>query len=190
MSILGGGGSGPATQDPGLGKSNVEPLPVFLLKYGFTLGAEPTWPTTEGATVVDANGNTWTAIKAREAYGAATAVYDASIFEDTDRPEDATHFQYGVLTWLTGFNTGVRVEVSDFFKGPAPVFHMAEGMPNPIVVGDTYRVTVGCARTIGACKTFDNFRNYRGYNDMPTEDRALESPNYTQQGVQDEDSAS
>jgi hypothetical protein len=188
MSIGGGSsGGGPQGADPGAGRSRVEPLPVFTIKYGFTGGTEPTWPTTMGDMVVDSGGNTWRAIRARICFGSVTGVFNNATFEDISRVEDAGYFQYGTLTWLSGYNQGLSIEIRGFTLEPSPTFSLLEAMPYPIEEDDQFQVTMGCARTRTACKSFGNFRNHRGFPDMPTEEKALATPNYTQQGQQKEE---
>ena len=92
------------------------------------------------------------------------------------------YWRYGLLEWLTGANAGLRVEVRAYENGGG--FALLEQMPGEILIGDTYEVVAGCAKTRSACKAFDNIHNFRGFPDMPTEEKALATPNFTQNGKQ------
>lgn len=100
----------------------------------------------------------------------------------------AGFFKYGHLTWLTGKNAGLKCEVREHIVADgAAVFQLVEAMPYKVQVGDTYTVTRGCPKTRAACKERGNLNNYRGFPDMPTEDKALATPNFTSRGEQKKD---
>jgi uncharacterized phage protein (TIGR02218 family) len=170
---------------PGKGQSRVVQTPSFDMKWGRSGGAEPNWPTHENATVTDANGITWKAILARRTKGTVTGIFGRANFSATGLaayPDD--YFQYGVLTWLTGENAGLQIEVHAFKKLPSPNFELFEATPFAIQEGDTFEVLTGCPKTRTACKVrFNNMHNHRGFPDMPTEDQALATPNFSQQGT-------
>lgn len=154
---------------------------------GTTSGGEPAWPTAVGATVASGSA-AFTAFLARRQYGTVTGVYNRAVFSDTERTEPVFFFQYGELTWLSGENEGITVEVRSFAGTPYRQFILMEAMPYPIALGDAYTVTQGCPKTKVACKEFDNIMNMRGFPWMPTEDKALETPNFSSQGEEkDED---
>lgn len=183
---FGGGGSDPIDNyKPGKGQSRVVQTPAFNMKYGIAGAVEPTWVTTEGASFTDANGITWQAIRARRVRGTVTGVFGRANFSAeglSAYPDD--YFQYGVLTWLTGANEQLKIEVHAHKKLPAPNFELFEATPFVIEPGDTFEVVQGCPKTRVACKTkFNNHHNHRGFPDMPTEDKALATPNFSQQGV-------
>ena len=99
------------------------------------------------------------------------------------------YFQYGTLKWLNGANAGFVCDVRDSF-GPVeqaggatkPYVYTLEQAQNPIQIGDTFEMTVGCAKTRFACQYFNNIDNIRAFPDMPTEERALATPNMSSQG--------
>ena len=45
-----------------------------------------------------------------------------------------------------------------------------------------FQATVGCGKTRFACQNFNNLDNMRAFPDMPTEERALSTPNISNQG--------
>ena len=156
------------------------PIPEVFSNSGST---EPTWPTTEYGTVTD-GGVIWTAIYARKCTGSVTGSVNRALFQHglTNYPDH--YFQYGKVKFLTGKNAGKTCDVRDSIGALAgiPYIFMLEIMPYPIVIGDTFEATVGCAKIRLACLNFNNLDNHRAFPDMPTEDRALQSPNISHQG--------
>lgn len=81
------------------------------------------------------------------------------------------YFAYGKVTWLTGQNAGFSMEVKTFAPG---VVTLAMAMPYPIAVGDTYTITAGCDKTIGACNArYSNIVHFRGEPYIPGPDILL-----------------
>lgn len=155
-----------------------------VLALGTAGTVEPVWPLLAGQTVADGE-LLWKAYPARKRRGTVTAIFNRGEFEDKNMNSAAHFFQYGLVTWLTGRNAGFSMEVRDFLFDPRPAFYLLEQMPFKIQVGDTYEVTVGCAKTRPVCiNKFENMNNFRGQPDMPTEDRALQTPSFSQQGTQ------
>ena len=135
------------------------------------------------------NGITWTAIYARKTQGVVKGVLNPAVFQHDRTVYPHHYFQYGKLKWLTGLNAGVEMDIRDSM-GPVtqdgatskPYIFGLELMPAPIAVGDTFEATVGCPKTRYACQQFNNMDNLRCFPDMPTEERALQTPNITNQG--------
>lgn len=187
MSFGSGGSNSNSTYRPGKGHSQVVLTPAFDMKWGRSPAVEPAWPTTAGATFTDANGLVWRAMLARRALGTVHGVYNRATFNANGlNAYPNQFFQYGVLKWLAGDNAGLSMEVRGHKTNPRGSFVLMEAMPNQIQRGDTFEVVQGCAKTRVACKMVDNIHNHRGFPDMPTEDKALATPNFTQQGEQKE----
>jgi uncharacterized phage protein (TIGR02218 family) len=74
------------------------------------------------------------------------------------------YFNGGLLTWLTGKNAGLVMEVSDFKTG---AFTMYLPMLNRIQAGDTFKAVKGCKKTKDACFQFGNVINFQGEPDIP-----------------------
>lgn len=184
MSFGGGSGGETTTYRPGKGHAQVVVTPAFNMKWGRSGLVEPAWPETLGATFTDANGITWRAILARKTVGTVNGVYNrATLSADGLNAYPENYFKYGVLTWLTGENQGVSVELRGHSTGARASLVLLEAMPNVIQPGDTFEIVAGCPKTRVACKIFDNINNHRGFPDMPTEDKALATPDFTQQGT-------
>lgn len=77
------------------------------------------------------------------------------------------YYQHGVLTWQTGDNVGLSMEVKDYTSGGSPPFgfELMLAMPFDIHVGDEFDVVAGCNKTPTHCKDkFDNKINYGGFD--------------------------
>ena len=160
--------------------------PAYPAATGVSGATEPAWPASEGATVVD-GGITWTAILARVGEGTVTGVLNQATFQHSLGAYPHHYFQYGKLTWVTGNNAGYSCDIRDSMGpistggGPTPPYVlMLEIAQNPIAVGDTFELTVGCPKIRSKCQEFNNMDNFRGFPDMPTEERALATPNQFQ----------
>lgn len=91
------------------------------------------------------------------------------------RPEADGHFDFGTLTWTSGDNAGLSMEVIRFSGG---YFKLMEGMPFQIQVGDGFEVFPGCDKRPTTCKSkFNNFVNNGGFPHVPGTDDILEFPN-------------
>jgi uncharacterized phage protein (TIGR02218 family) len=84
-------------------------------------------------------------------------------------------FSQGLLTWLTGANTGFSMEVSTWDGTTIILF---ENMEFPMSAGDTFTISPGCNLTIGDCQTkFVNIVNFRGEPFIPGPDQLTIYPN-------------
>ena len=81
-------------------------------------------------------------------------------------------FTAGKVTWLTGGNAGLKMEVKNF---EATAVLLQEAMPYAVVAGDTYSIKAGCMkRYIEDCGTkFSNQNNFRGMPYVPGNDKML-----------------
>ena len=106
------------------------------------------------------------------ATGSVTAVSSARAFTDSTRAEAADYFGAGLITWTSGANTGLKMEIDTFSAG---AFTLTLPMPRTVAVGDTYSAVAGCRkRVIDDCKTkFSNIVNFRGHPYLPGNDKAL-----------------
>lgn len=107
--------------------------------------------------------------------GSVTGVTSARIFQDSARGEPASWFDYGLLTWTSGANSGLAMEVKAYAPGQ---FELQLPMPYAIAVGDAYSVHAGCQkRLIEDCKQkFNNVINFRGEPHIPGLDQVLRGP--------------
>lgn len=174
-----------------LGQGGIVADGALTIKYGKTGATEPAWPTSVGSTVNDGSA-TWRAILARQMPGVVSGVFNRASFEsETLAWVPAQYFQYGLLTWTKGRNAGFQMEVRMHAKGKySASFELTEAMPFAIAENDEFIVRAGCAGTRNACKGWGNIYNMQAFPDMPTEDKALTSPNYSSQGEKNKDDGS
>ena len=106
--------------------------------------------------------------------GSVTLVSDASLFYDSARSEADATFAYGLLTWLSGANAGLSMEVKSF---AGQRFTLWLPMPHDIAEGDQYQVTRGCDHRYETCRSvFGNLLNFGGFPHLPGVDRILNYP--------------
>ena len=167
-------------RDAGLG-SVVKPTSANRRHFKCTVagtsgGSEPTWDTTIGNTTVDGT-VTWTTIQALTVTGSVTGVTDRRTFADTATTEADGYWDFGVLTWLTGNNAGLVMEVETYTLAGGDFLLKLE-MPYDIQAGDTYSLTAGCDKSLTHCRDkFDNVENFRGYGlHLPGEEALLRYP--------------
>jgi uncharacterized phage protein (TIGR02218 family) len=87
------------------------------------------------------------------------------------------YFANGKVTWITGANAGLALEVKSFNNttGELTLYLSA---PFNIVVGDTYSLIPGCDHNLSTCHDrFDNVVNFRGFATIPGTDASLQYPN-------------
>jgi len=99
--------------------------------------------------------------------GAIDAVASNRQFADAARTEANDRFTAGKITWLTGLNAGLSMEVKQ--SSSAGVITLQEFMPFAVQVGDTYSMYAGCTkRKTEDCRDkFDNVVNHRGFDLLP-----------------------
>lgn len=106
--------------------------------------------------------------------GAVTTVDSNKQFRDSSRTEANGWFDAAKVTWLTGNNAGLEMEIKSYtLTGGVFVLHMT--MPYAIQIGDTYRTYAGCLkRKIEDCKTkFNNIVNNRSFDLVPGMDKMM-----------------
>lgn len=101
-----------------------------------------------------------------------TSVASKGQFTASAATQPADYFGYGVLTWLTGLNHDLSMQVSTFEAG---VFTLSAPMVFNVAVGDTFQVVAGCrGRFAEDCRDkFNNAVNFQGEKDRPTRDRVV-----------------
>jgi uncharacterized phage protein (TIGR02218 family) len=106
--------------------------------------------------------------------GSITAVAGATSFYDSTRGEASAYFNGGLLTWTSGANEGLAMEVKSF---DATQFTLWLPMPGSLTNGDAYTVYPGCDKRLTTCKTkFNNLINFGGFPYLPGLDKILDYP--------------
>lgn len=78
-------------------------------------------------------------------------------------------FDYGYLTWNTGNNTGLRMDVLHYDQAVGGILLIQKAVLL-IEPGDTFTVREGCAKTKAACKAKANLINMDAEPDIPGND--------------------
>ena len=108
-----------------------------------------------------------------------TSVDDKRNFYDSTLGQTDDYYNGGKVTWLTGDNDNYVMDVKDYTSGSGK-FELYEAMPFTIQVGDTADIVRGCNKVgrLGDCKlVFDNYDNFRGFEDIPGMQKLMEGPN-------------
>lgn len=111
---------------------------------------------------------------AHNATGTVGTVTSDSIFYDAARTE--TKWTAGKLTWTSGNNNGVSIEVKK--ADGAGNIELWQAMPKPIVAGDTYTIRAGCQkrRILDCIAMYNNAINFRGFDTIPGTDYLTNYP--------------
>lgn len=90
-------------------------------------------------------------------------------------PAPAQYFVNGVVTWTSGANEGLAMEIATWDGTTIELF---ENMPFDIQPDDKFDIEPGCDKTIATCDTkFDNVDNHRGFPNIPGMDQITIYPN-------------
>lgn len=105
--------------------------------------------------------------------GTISGVTSRRAFADSGRAEADGYFDFGKLTWLTGANAGLSMEVKTYLLAGG-AFTLQLPMPYTVAIGDTYRAIKGCDKTALVCAgTFSNLVNFRGFPTVPGPRRVI-----------------
>jgi uncharacterized phage protein (TIGR02218 family) len=116
--------------------------------------------------------------------GAVAALSATSAFTASglDNFEDGW-FTAGKLTFASGANSGLGVEVKAHRKSGSVSLTLWQTMPEAVAVGDTFTVTAGCDKRFQTChQRFDNAANFRGFPHIPGNDFVISYPVQGQPG--------
>jgi uncharacterized phage protein (TIGR02218 family) len=105
--------------------------------------------------------------------GSVTGAEGAYAFSDSSKTQANGYFSGGKVTFSSGSNIGIAMEVRDFSAGR---FGLFLPLPSPITVGDAYTVHAGCDKRFDTCVArFFNAMNFRGEPHVPGTDKLLET---------------
>lgn len=94
-------------------------------------------------------------------------------FSDAARTEASGYFTGGSITFTSGANQGLSMEIKEYASGK---FVFALPMPYALTAGDAYTVKAGCDKSFSTCMAkFSNAINFRGEPHVPGMDRMLET---------------
>jgi uncharacterized phage protein (TIGR02218 family) len=111
--------------------------------------------------------------------GTVTGVTSTQVFTASGLTQAADYFGDGLITWLTGPNTGISQKVKTHATGG--VFTLALPMPTAIAIGNTFTAVAGCRKRLTEdCKTkFNNVLNFQGEPHRPGIDELTAEPDAT-----------
>lgn len=96
---------------------------------------------------------------------------DRRTLVDSARTESAGTFDFGLLTWTSGANDGLAMEVRVSTVGG---IELQLPMPYAVASGDAYSLTPGCDGLFATCRDrFANVLNFRGEPHVPGTDQLL-----------------
>lgn len=108
--------------------------------------------------------------------GQVMEVISATQFLATHFTQPARYFEHGVLTWQTGHNKSITLEIKTFQENG--FFELLEPLAYPIEIGDTFLAIAGCNKQFVTCETlFNNGVNFRGEPFVPGQDALVRSGN-------------
>jgi len=103
--------------------------------------------------------------------GAVTAVTSARVFTAAALTQAGGWFDGGVVTWTSGANAGLEMEVRTFAAG---LVSLVLPMPFAVAVSDAFSITVGCDNLVTTCRDkFANVVNFRGFPHVPGVNRIM-----------------
>lgn len=102
--------------------------------------------------------------------GTVTAITDNRRF-NTDLTNEDNYFNGGLITWTSGANVGLKMEVKDYNNANG-FLELQQLMVYPVAAGDTFSVYRGCDKTESTCQAaFNNIANFRGFPFVPGRDK-------------------
>jgi hypothetical protein len=82
------------------------------------------------------------------------------------------YFDFGLITFTTGLNAGLSMEVRNYTPGQ---WTLALPMPYTVAPGDEYSMRAGCDKSFFTCKNrFNNVINFRGEPYLPGIDKIMQ----------------
>ncbi len=106
--------------------------------------------------------------------GTITSVTDNRVFADSGRTEVAGFFDFGKITFTSGNNNGLSMEVKVFSAGGD--MELMLPMAYDVQIGDNYSIIAGCDKTFDTCKNrFNNVINFRGEPHVPGTDEIFKT---------------
>ena len=100
--------------------------------------------------------------------GTVTTVSSGLIFTSNALTQAAGYFTGGQITWTSGNNNGLKMEVKEFANKQVV---LAQAMPYAIQVSSSFQIIAGCDKTHQTCiSKFNNIINFRGEPFVPGTD--------------------
>lgn len=98
--------------------------------------------------------------------GSVDSVSSNRQFVDAGLVQATGWFDGGLVTWTSGLNIGLSMEVKTFTSGGTVVLFLP--MPYTVAASDTFTITAGCDKALATCRDkFSNVINFRGFPHLP-----------------------
>lgn len=119
-------------------------------------------------------------LEALRVSGTVTAVTSRQVFSASGLAAAAGYFTYGVITFTSGANDGMSMEIKAHAGGGVLTTRL--DMPFTVAIGDTFTIVPGCNKLLktgdgqynGDCKIkFNNVPNFQGFPEVPGNDRLV-----------------
>lgn len=105
--------------------------------------------------------------------GSVVAVSSRRLFTVSTLGKPAGWFDGGEITFASGANNGIRMEVKQQEVSPVSI-ELQLPMPFDVAPGDAFTIIPGCDKTKATCITkFNNVVNFRGFSFVPGTDDAF-----------------
>ena len=103
-----------------------------------------------------------------------TSLTNNRVFTATSLTQATGFFVGGLVTFTSGLNAGLSMEVRSFASG---TITLQQPMPYEVVVSDTFTVYPGCDKSVAKCRdTYNNIINFRGEPYVPGIDALTKGP--------------
>lgn len=113
-------------------------------------------------------------ISAFKVSGTLTGVTDRRVCKDSSRSESSGYFNEGKITFTSGNNSGLEMEVKSF--SAAGEIELVLPMAFDMNIGDSYDLEAGCDKSFETCRDrFNNVVNFRGEPHVPGMDMILKT---------------
>lgn len=104
--------------------------------------------------------------------GTLTGVTSRLICRDSTRAEASDYFAYGLLSFTSGANAGLKPLQVKRHEADGTL-ELFEAMPYPMTIGDTYSLIPGCRKRLEDCRDkWANVTNFGGFTRIPTNNQA------------------
>lgn len=112
-------------------------------------------------------------LPALQVSGTVTSVASRRSITAAGLAQAAAYFTGGQITFTSGLNTGISMEVRDHDAGGVLVFALP--MPFEVTAADAFDLVPGCDKTKATCiSKYSNLPNFRGFSFVPGQDKVLE----------------
>lgn len=105
---------------------------------------------------------------------AVTGIVSNTEFDTNGVITDNSYFAGGLLTWTSGANNGLSMEMKSYVEGGRLTLVLP--MTYTVQTGDTFSVRPGCNKSLATCRDkFSNIANFRGFPHIPGIDKIYQT---------------